>query len=332
MAETKKSIDGLSGRAKARFRWVTLYRETNDAGLVCRRCGISRPTLRKWLRRFDEHGIRGLSELSRRPKKSPNRKVNQRVERLILGLRERRLGVRRIQNELLRKHDLRLALATIQKVLARNGVSRLRRRKRKKAPKTYEKDIPGERVQMDTCKIAPRIYQFTAVDDCTRYRVLGIYKRRTAENTLHFLHRVIEEMPFPVQRIQTDRGREFFAEKVQRYLMEHCIKFRPTKPRSPHLNGKVERSQRTDLDEFYETQNLRSRHLEMRLFEWQHFYHWQRPHESLQGKTPMEKYFERALKTPCWNDVESRYDITQERIRDPDYHVDTQLQKVKQSV
>ena len=68
---------------------------------------------------------------------------------------------------------------------------------------------------MDTCKIAPGLYQFTAVYDCTRYRVLRVYPRRTAAHTLDFLDCVIEEMPFPIQRIQTDRGREYFALKVQ---------------------------------------------------------------------------------------------------------------------
>ena len=99
---------------------------------------------------------------------------------------------------------------------------------------------------MDTCKIAPGLYQYTAVDDCTRMRVLATFKRRTAANSLRFLELVIEEFPFPVQRIQTDRGREFFAYCFQEKLMEYGIKFRPIKPASPHLNGKVERSQRTD--------------------------------------------------------------------------------------
>jgi len=104
---------------------------------------------------------------------------------------------------------------------------------------------------MDTMKIARGVYQYTAIDDCSRFRVLAVYPRRNARNTLHFLNRVIEEMPFPIQRIQTDRGGEFFAESVQRRLMTECIKFRPIPPRSPHLNGKVERSQLTDLNEFW---------------------------------------------------------------------------------
>jgi hypothetical protein len=60
---------------------------------------------------------------------------------------------------------------------------------------------------MDTCKIAPGLYQDTAIDDCTRIRVLALYKRRSAANSLLFLEKVIEEFPFPIQRIQTDRGR-----------------------------------------------------------------------------------------------------------------------------
>jgi transposase InsO family protein len=71
--------------------------------------------------------------------------------------------------------------------------------------------------------------------------VLAVFTRRTAASTLAFLKRVIEEMPFPVQRVQTDRGREFFAVAVQQWLMDYCIKFRLIKPASPHLNGSARR-------------------------------------------------------------------------------------------
>src|ERR1044072_9180269 len=92
------------------------------------------------------------------------------------------------------------------------------------------------------------------VDDCTRMRVLALYPRRTAHNAVRFLkEHVLEEFPFPSQRIQTDRGGEFFGTPFQRALMDQAIKFRPVRPYSPHLNGKVERSQRTDRGEFYGT-------------------------------------------------------------------------------
>jgi transposase InsO family protein len=149
---------------------------------------------------------------------------------------------------------------------------RLVRKVARKHSKRYAREIPGERVQMDTCKIAPGLYQYTAVDDCTRIRVLTLYKRRSAVNSLLFLEKVIEEFPFPIQRIQTDRGREFLAYAFQEKLMEYGIKFRPLKPASPHLNGKVERSQRTDLEEFYPTVDLRAEDLLEQLGVWQTHY------------------------------------------------------------
>jgi transposase InsO family protein len=67
---------------------------------------------------------------------------------------------------------------------------------------------------------------------------------KQASSTLAFIEQVLAAFPFPIQRLQTDRGKEFMARIVQKRLMELHIKFRPTKPRSPHLNGKVERTQR----------------------------------------------------------------------------------------
>ena len=148
---------------------------------------------------------------------------------------------------------------------------------------------------------------------------MALYPRRTAENTLKFLEKVIEETPFPIQRIQTDRGREFFACKVQERFMRWGIKSRPVKPRSPHLNRKVERSQRTDLDEFYATVPLDSPDLSKQLQEWQHFYNWDRADGSLHGKTPMERFLELADQTLVWEEVEALYDSGRERLRHQDY-------------
>jgi transposase InsO family protein len=87
--------------------------------------------------------------------------------------------------------------------------------------------VPGERVQVDTTKIAPGIYQYTAIDDCTRFRMLGIYSRRTAKNSMRFLEeRMIYEFPFPIQRIQSDRGAEFFGLEFQKAMRNNSIKFR----------------------------------------------------------------------------------------------------------
>ncbi len=116
------------------------------------------------------------------------------------------------------------------------------------------------------------VVKFRRKADFIRRRVLRLDSRRTAANTLDFIDCVIEEMPFLIQRFQTDWGKEFFAVKVQERLKEYGIKFRPNKPASPHLNGKVDRSQKTDKAEFYTTVALSTDDLEERLAEWQHNY------------------------------------------------------------
>src|SRR5919107_6450480 len=110
---------------QARRQWISLYEQAGDAGLLCRRCGISRPTLRTWWRRYRAEGEAGLRDRSRRPRTSPGRKVLAEQEALILRLRrERKLGIKMLRNELARRHGLRLALDTIHKVLVRHGENR----------------------------------------------------------------------------------------------------------------------------------------------------------------------------------------------------------------
>jgi transposase InsO family protein len=324
----------MDKQIKARLTWVNLYLETKDAGYVCRKCGISRPTLRKWHNRYILQGLEGLSDQSKKPYSSPNRKLTSEHIKLILNLRcERNLGARRIQTELIRLHEYSLSLASIHKALTLQQAQPIKKLRRKKKFKRYSRPIPGDRIQMDTCKIAPGIYQYTAVDDCSRWRVLEIYKRRTASNTIDFLDLVIEQFPFPIQRIQTDRGLEFFAENVQRKLMVLGIKFRPNKPGSPHLNGKVERSQKTDLEEFYAIADLSDfENLREELAQWQFFYNWQRPHGSLKGKTPSEIVANLGEKTPFSDEVLGNYNLNNERIQIANYQIDLAMRKLKGSL
>jgi len=197
---------------RQRLKWVQMYAECHDAGLVCRPCGVSRPTLRKWVKRYEQQGIEGLRSLSRKPKTNPNAKLSDRDKAAILSLRGEGFGARRIQNELRLYHDISFSLSTIHWVLTAAATPLLVRLRRKAAVKRYSRPMPGDRVQMDTMKVAAGVYQYTAIDDCSRFRVLAVYQRRDAASTL---------------------------------------KFRPIAPRSPYLNGKVERSQLTDRIEFW---------------------------------------------------------------------------------
>lgn len=109
--------------------------------------------------------------------------------------------------------------------------------------------------------------------------------------------------------MQTDLGTEFFNDMFQEELMCHFIKFRPIKPRSPHLNGKIERSHLTDKAEFYRfiPKTERGLHLAPQVLKWQHFYNHKIPHASLKGKTPSEKLSEVEHLIPIQPDVTAKY-------------------------
>jgi len=110
-------------------------------------------------------------------------------------------------------------------------------------------------------------------------------------------------MPFGIQHFQTDRGREFFAEKAQKKFMKYGIKFRPNKPESPYLNGQVGHSQKTDKAEFYATANLNDPYLSGELVYWQRYYEWERPHSAHHGKPAIDKYIELIAQTPLTEEV-----------------------------
>jgi transposase InsO family protein len=307
--------------ARTRLGWIRLHEQVGNAGLVCRRCGIARPTLREWWRRYQAEGVAGLEARGHRPHRSPNRKAFAEQEALILGLRrERELGIKMPRNEPARRHGLRLALDTIHEVLVRHGENRLKRpRLRRKGTRRYRRPVPGDRARMDTCKIRPGLDQHTAIDDCSRRQVLGPYPRRTAADTLDFLDRVAAGMPFPVQRVQTDRGQEAFAHEVQDRLRDRLrdrrVKSRPNRPRAPHLDGKVERVQRTALEGFRPTVDPKDPALAARLEGWRTFYDHHRPHGALGGGTPAERIAELAPTIPTREAVHAAYDPSREFIR-----------------
>lgn len=110
--------------------------------------------------------------------------------------------------------QVRLAMGTISRVFRDLGLPYLRRT-RKRAPrqlKLFEKAEPGESVRVDVkfVKIAGRwAFQYTALDDCTRFRVLRLYRRLHHGASLAFLAELRRALPFPIRRLQCDNGREF---------------------------------------------------------------------------------------------------------------------------
>ena len=132
-----------------------------------------------------------------------------------------------------------------------------------------------------------RRFQYTAIDDATRVRALKIYTRHNQENAIKFIDYTIEKFPFRIHTIRTDRGHEFQAQ-FHWHGEDRGIRHVYIKPRSPELNGKVERSHRSDQEEFYQLLTYKDDvDLSKKLQEWERFYNYDRPHGAFQGKRPV---------------------------------------------
>jgi transposase InsO family protein len=118
-----------------------------------------------------------------------------------------------------------------------------------------------------------------------------------------------------VQQVHGRAGGEFFAYEVQDQLRKRRIKFRPNRPRAPHLNGKVERVQRTALEEFWPTVDPEDPDLAARLEEWRTFSNHHRPHGALGGSTPSERIEQLVPTIPTPETVHAAYDPSRETIR-----------------
>jgi transposase InsO family protein len=170
-------------------------------------------------------------------------------------------GPAKIAMYLKRYHDVDISVSGVWRILKRLGMNRLpssqRYKPQAKRWARYEKQLPGHQLQVDVKFIAPikglpkkRYYQFTAIDDCTRLRVLRAYPKLDQKTALQFIDYVFERLPFKVELVQTDNGSEF-GPMFHYHLLDKGVGNRYINPRTPRLNGKVERSHRIDAEEFY---------------------------------------------------------------------------------
>lgn len=270
---------------------------------TCRHYGLSRKTFYKWHRRFADHGAAGLCDRPSRPHRSP-RATRGEVVSKILYLRENyHFGAGRIAAYLQRFHQLSIATSSVHRILGRHGLGLLpanqKHRPHKQRWQRYEKAQPGHRLQVDVKFLERipgsrrRLYQFTAIDDCTRIRVLKVYDRCNQTTAILFIDEVRRRLPFRVLVIQTDNGAEFQS-RFHWHLEALDIRHVYIRPRTPHLNGKVERSHRVDDQEFYQLLDRDGITDDIHLFnaklrEWEDYYNYHRPHGALDGQTPYER-------------------------------------------
>ncbi len=293
----------LDRRAAHRLAIIRHAQElTGNVSKTSRYYGISRQVFYKWLRGYEDGGLEALRDRTSRPHVSPRTTRVEVVGKVIYLRQSYHFGPHKIAMYLKRYHDIELSPSGIWRILKRLDMSRLpssqRYRRHAERWKRHEKPEPGHRVQIDVKFSSPlpgsrrKDYQFTAIDDCTRLRVLRIYDRLNQQSAIQFLDYVLAKLPFRVERIQTDNGAEFQS-AFHYHVLDRGIGHVYIRPATPRLNGKVERSHRIDAEAFYRMLDGvvidDAGVFNERLLEWENFYNFDRRHGGLGGQTPYER-------------------------------------------
>jgi len=280
-------------RWKIRYRLLAIeYAQGHGLCAAGRHFGLNRKTIRDWRDRWRAQGVAGLVPRyeARRRRRIPESTVTL----IAHARRDLGYGTTRTRIWLQRVHQISVAVGTIRRVARDLGLPRpgRRRKSRPRQLKLFECDHPGDCVQIDVKYVrvrGQRYFQYTAIDDCTRYRVLRLYQQLHQTSSLAFLAELRRAFPFPIRKLQCDNGFEFplaFALEVMRAGIAH----RYIRPRRPQQNGKVERSHRIDNEEFWSRQrppNYEAAVVALR--EWEQSYNSERFSMALKGRTPAER-------------------------------------------
>ena len=229
---------------------------------------ISRTSIYRWQKRYDGT-VKSLYERSRKPQSHPNQHT---IEELRLIKRvwshNKGLGLVCLHMVLEDRHGYTRSVSSLDRVMKKLGIGRKKQRKKRHVPQPYETPkIAGVRVQIDVkyvprdclVKGLPQLYQYTAVDECTRLRCRMIFDEHSNWNAVRFLHYVRKKLPFKIQCVQTDNGTEFTnallhpgkLSEFEQYLKKEKIAHKRIRVATPRHNGKVERVHRMDSERFY---------------------------------------------------------------------------------
>ena len=256
--------------AQFRLRVVRHAKKAGNISDTARIYRIHRQSIHRWLIKYDGT-IESLMDKSKRPHHHPNEHT-EREKRMVLRVarHNKKFGLVCLWVHLKMNHRYTRTVTALYKLLRREGVLDAPKKHRRRKPKPYEPiRIPGERIQIDV-KYVPReclagalsrrkLYQYTAIDECTRWRYVAIYDELSAWNSVHFVKNLEKRFPFAIQCIQTDNGSEFTSKlqgalkpsAFESYLESEGIWHKTIAVATPRHNGKVERSHRTDQERFY---------------------------------------------------------------------------------
>jgi len=310
-ARLARCLMELSPAAKQRLKWFDYYvAHGRNARLTCRYFGISPQTFYRWKGRYDPRDLQSLASRSRRPQRVRQTTASLEVVTAVLRLRQQypRWGKDKLV-VLLRPHGYPLSTSMVGRILGRlkargvlvespRGRGGLRRRAAPRTyairkPRGYTVTAPGDLVQVDTLDVQPlpgmTVKHFGGRDMISRWDVVEVHARATSTAAGLFLDSLQARMPFGVKALQVDGGSEYAGE-FEEACRQRGIHLFVLPPRSPKLNGQIERAHRTHQEEFYEVAELpwTIQALNVDLRTWEDVYNTIRPHQALHYLTPAQ--------------------------------------------
>ncbi len=332
---SRKEYLGCEAKYQQRIKVVGIA-SSQGTQVAAIKSGLSERTIRSWKARFKKQGLEGLRSKSTAPKNVANKKdLNGLYAAALIRLQQTEPGLTHLQIFIALNYEDSKDLATlswIARAKKRLGLTKKRKTKSNEHKLRYEIPTPGY-LQIDTKEVdkdgepGQRLYQFTAIDECSRVRFLGGSLTKGAMAATHFLEDAVKffaSLGVVIKRAQTDNGTEFTLPRNEATLASYArgetddamftkkcnelgIRHKLIKPRTPQLNGKVERSHRIDNDRFYSRFKFATDHaLDHALKNvWMPEYNEQRPHSALNGKTPIEFLNERLQIIQNQNEIEN---------------------------
>lgn len=232
---------------------------------------ISRQAIYEWRAKYDGRSWKSLIDKSHRPHHHPNEHTPEEKE-MILRLYPYHKDDMIMLWDALRKKGYKRSYTSLVRVVNK-WIKHEIKQKQTRKPKPYQRaEYPGQKVQVDV-KFVPtycvvngrKYYQYTAVDECTRWTFREMYDEHSTYSSTDFLVKLVRNCPFPIREVQTDNGAEFTRALLSNdgklslfeEMLEKCgIKYHRIRVATPRHNGKVERQHRTDEKRFYKKMKM----------------------------------------------------------------------------
>ena len=251
------------------------YTKNHSVTETATRYKVSRKTVYKWLARYDGT-VQSLEDMSHRPHHMPKSHTEQELKQIRRRLKKHKwTDLLLVYQELCERDGYTRSFGGFKRI-ARKLKAEKPVKKGKKKPKPYKRaEYPGQKIQLDV-KYVPKYcvvdgkkyYQYTAVDECSRWTFREMYEEHSTYSSRDFLIKLIQRAPFPIREVQTDNGSEFTNRLIvtkskhltlfEGALMELGIIYHRIQIATPRHNGKVERQHRTDEMRFYKQMRMYS--------------------------------------------------------------------------